>query len=63
MLNWHIHQGIIAIPSTSKIGRMKENLESLFFEMKEEDVRKLCCYGKKKKFCGCKRFFGYDIMA
>ena len=63
ILNWHIHQGIIAIPSTSKCERMKENLESLFFEMSEEDVNNLCCYGKKIKFCGCKRFFGYNIMA
>ena len=63
IINWHIHQGIIAIPSTSKIERMKENLDSLFFEMEEEDVEKLCRFGKKMKFCGCKRFFGYDIMA
>ena len=63
ILNWHIHQGIIAIPSTSKCERMKENLETLFFEMSEEDVNELCCYGKMMKFCGCKRFFGYNIMA
>ena len=63
IINWHIHQEIIAIPSTSKIERMKENLDSLFFKMEKEDVEKLCHYGKKMKFCGCKRFFGYDIMA
>ena len=63
LLNWHLHQGIIAIPSTSKCDRMKENLESQYFEMREKDVQKLYKYGKKMKFCGCVRFFGYNIMA
>ena len=63
ILNWHIHQGIIAIPSTSNLDRMKENLGALNFEMKDSDVEKLCKYGKKMKFCGCVRFFGYNIMA
>ena len=63
ILSWHIHQGIIAIPSTSKCDRMKENLETLYFEMNDEDVNELCCYGKMMKFCGCKRFFGYNILA
>ena len=63
ILNWHIHQGIIAIPSTSKCDRMKEYLESQYFEMSEEDVQKLYRYGKKMKLCGCRRFFGYNIMA
>ncbi len=63
ILNWHIHQGNIAIPSTSNLDRMKENLGALNFEMKDSDVEKLCKYGKKMKFCGCVRFFGYNIMA
>ena len=63
ILNWHLHQGIIAIPSTSKLDRMKENLDSFYFEMSDKDVEKLYIYGKKMKFCGCVRFFGYNIMA
>ena len=63
ILNWHIHQGNIAIPSTSNLDRMKENLGALNFEMKDSDVENLCKYGKKMKFCGCVRFFGYNIMA
>ena len=63
ILNWHIHQGNIAIPSTSNLDRMKENLGALNFEMKDSDVEILCKYGKKMKFCGCVRFFGYNIMA
>ena len=63
ILNWVIRQGIIAIPGTSKIDRMKENLETLNFEMKDEDIKKLDCFGMKMKFCGCRRFFGYNIMA
>ena len=39
ILNWHYCQGIILIPSTSKTWRMKENLASLDFKLKEEDVQ------------------------
>ena len=63
ILNWIIRQDIIAIPGTSKTDRMKENLEALNFEMEDEDIKKLDCYGMKMKFCGCRRFFGYNIMA
>ena len=63
ILNWHAVQGIIAIPGTSNPNRMKENLQALDFQMDEEDVEKLGQYGKKMKFCGCRRFFGYNIMA
>jgi diketogulonate reductase-like aldo/keto reductase/uncharacterized coiled-coil protein SlyX len=63
ILNWHVVQGIIAIPGTSNPNRMKENLQALEFQMDEEEVERLGQYGKKMKFCGCRRFFGYNIMA
>ena len=63
ILNWHAVQGNIAIPGTSNPKRMKENLEALDFQMSENDVKNLCQFGKKMKFCGCRRFFGYNIMA
>jgi diketogulonate reductase-like aldo/keto reductase len=63
ILNWIVKQDIIAIPGTSKTDRMKENIESLYFEMDKEDMKSLCKFGKKIKFCGCERFFGYNIMA
>ena len=63
ILNWHLSQGIIAIPGTSNPQRMKENLEALDFKMSEEDVKSLNIFGKKMKFCGCERFFGINIMA
>ena len=33
------------------------------FKMTEEDMQRLCVFGKKMKFCGCRRFFGYNILA
>ena len=63
ILNWHAVQGNIAIPGTSNPNRMKENLQALDFQMEDEDVEKLNQFGKKMKFCGCRRFFGYNIMA
>ncbi len=63
ILNWHAVQGIVAIPGTSNPNRMKENLAALDFKIDDEEVEKLGVYGMKMKFCGCRRFFGYNIMA
>ena len=66
ILNWHYCQGTIPIPSTSKLDRMTENLKALDFKLKEEDIQKLSSHFKQislKKFCGCRRFFGINVLA
>ena len=63
IINWEVSQGIISIPGTSKIDRFKENLAALDFKMTDEDMKTLNVFGKKMKFCGCRRFFGMNIMA
>ena len=63
IINWEVSQGIVSIPGTSRIERMAENLGALDFKMTEEDIKSLECFGKKMKFCGCRRFFGMNIMA
>ena len=65
ILNWHHHMGVIPIPATSKINRMKENLESLNFEMENEDYKKLCSIydNKKIRFCGSKKYFDINIFS
>ena len=63
ILNWEVAQGVIAIPGTSNPKRMEENLGALDFIMGEEDIKCLNVFGKTMKFCGCRRFFGMNIMA
>ena len=63
ILNWEADQGIVTIPGTSNPKRMEENLGALDFKMTEEDIESLNKFGKKMKFCGCRRFFGMNIMA
>ena len=66
ILNWHYLTGVIPIPGTSKIDRMSENLKALDFKMKDEDIQKLSKHFKQmslKKFCGCRRFFGFNVLA
>ena len=63
IINWEVSQGIISIPGTSNPNRIKENLGALDFKMTDEDIKSLDCFGKKMKFCGCRRFFGMNIMA
>lgn len=66
ILKWHRLMGVIPIPSTSKKDRMKENLNSFDFKLDDEDVKKLSTHFKQmsfKKFCGCERFFGVNVLA
>ena len=58
--------GTIPIPSTSRDDRMDENLRSFDFDLEKEDIKKLYTHFKKmpfKKFCGCKRYFGVNVLA
>ena len=66
ILNWHIQLGNIPIPGTCNINRMRGNLKALEFKLEEEDIKKLSSFEKQismKKFCGCTRFFGINILA
>lgn len=38
ILNWVVSRGMIALPQSTKVERMKENLESLDFSLSKEDL-------------------------
>jgi 2,5-diketo-D-gluconate reductase A len=40
-LRWHYQRGIVAIPRSSNIAHMMENLNSFDFELEESDIKKL----------------------
>ena len=62
ILNWHIHLGVIPIPGTSNINRMKENLESIEFNMDEKDIQLLCSFHDKQfRFCNPLNLFGGNL--
>ncbi len=65
ILNWHYCLGAIPIPATSKIHRMKENLDALAFKMEEEDIQRLCksFENKKIRFCGSKKYCGINLFS
>ena len=65
ILMWHHQLGAIPIPATSKVWRMRENLEALENKLEEGDVEKLCqCFDQKRiRFCGSKKYFGIDIFS
>jgi len=51
ILNWHIHLGVIPIPGTASIERMKENLAAIDFKMEESDYDLISSLDKKFIFC------------
>ena len=64
ILNWHISQGVVPIPGTSKPNRMKDNLGALKYEMKPEYIELL---GRdeenQKRFNDGSEIFGINIFA
>lgn len=66
ILNWHIHTGVVPIPSTSNPKRMEENLGAAEFNMEEEDYQKICSFkenGKQFRFAKSFGIYGIDIFA
>jgi len=41
VLNWHMSRGLVVFPKTTKIERLKENLDVFDFQMNPEDLLKL----------------------
>jgi len=50
ILNWHLRNNIIAIPKSSNYEHQKENFESLFYKMDEEDYSKIDNLNLGKRF-------------
>ena len=44
-LRWLVQQGVAAIPRTSKLERLSENIEIFDFELSEEDMRQISGMG------------------
>ena len=65
ILNWHLRQGVIPIPATSKEWRMRENLDTFNFRLEDEDFEKLnnAFDLKRIRFCGSKKYFKINIFS
>ena len=44
-LRWLIQQGIIVIPRTSKVGRLKENIDLFDFKLSEAEMKEIAALG------------------
>ena len=67
VLNWSICVGVIPIPSTSNINRMKENIIAYQFKMSNEDIQRISSLNKNYRFCPSTNwpntFGGIDLHA
>ncbi len=48
MLRWHIQRGVVVIPKSTHLERMKENFEIFDFELTAEDMRAIAALDKGK---------------
>lgn len=48
ILRWHLQRGIVAIPKSTHIERMKENFDVFDFELTDEDMTAIACLDKKE---------------
>lgn len=65
-LNWAIFQGIIVIPKSSNIERIKENNQATNFKLNEDEIQLINKLNINYRFCGStiflKAFDHYDIF-
>ena len=50
ILNWHIYNNVLAIPKSSTYEHQKENYDSQFFKMTDEDYQKVSDLNINKRF-------------
>ncbi len=48
MLRWHIQRGVVVIPKSTHIERMKENFNVFDFELEQEDIVKITALDKNE---------------
>ena len=49
ILRWHLQNNVIAIPKTSKLNRIKENMDIFDFEIEKEDMYKIDSINKNER--------------
>lgn len=47
MLRWHLQRGVVVIPKSTHIERMRENLNVLDFTLSEEDMARIAALDTK----------------
>lgn len=62
-LRWGIERNTVVIPKSSKVGRLKENLEVFDFKLSEADMQKLTSVDKGTRTNQPKVFWGIDLFA
>ena len=64
ILNWHMSLGVIPIPGTSKVNRMKENLKATTFTLSKRNIDLIGSYEDKKyRSIDGRNIFGINIFA
>ena len=61
-LNWLIYLGIIPIPRTSSLSRMKENLGAMDFKLSKEDHDKMSKLNRNYRFCSTTQWKDIDCI-
>lgn len=49
ILRWHLQNNVIAIPKTSKLNRIKENIDIFDFEIEKEDIYEIDSINKNER--------------
>ena len=59
VLNWHLNQGHVIIPKTTKVARLGENIEVYDFKLTPEEYASISALNKNARFFNTKAFKEY----
>uniref|UniRef100_A0A0D6R5E0 NADP-dependent oxidoreductase domain-containing protein n=1 Tax=Araucaria cunninghamii TaxID=56994 RepID=A0A0D6R5E0_ARACU len=62
-LRWGIQRNTIVIPKSSKMERLKENIDVFDFELSKEDMEAIKCMDRKMRTNNPEKFWGLDLFA
>ncbi|KAK3155887.1 hypothetical protein QOZ80_2AG0099880 [Eleusine coracana subsp. coracana] len=63
ILRWSHQRNIVVIPKTSKVERLKENIEIFDFDISDEDMEEIKAIDKNHRTNQPGKFWGIDVYA
>lgn len=63
LLKWAVQIGVLVIPKSNSLNRIKENIDLFSFKLTDDEVKSISALNKNLRYVDPQEFFGFDIWA